>query len=197
MQAEQLARRQQQARFQQQIFEAQARKYASADMADLETYMEQLYDDDIAVKVNALGMIAQLFRNAANFELLLAQPGLLQLLARTLRENGRKSMDLALNIVSVFFSVSNFSQFHSRVMNNQVGAMTMDLTLLEVQRTAVRTREHGMSPADIAQKVRCRACLGLWKHCWPMYKRRLWLHSISGLQPTCVRTLLSTIRQAA
>ena len=139
LQSEQLARRQQQAKFQQQIFEAQARKYAAADIAHLDDYMEQLYEQDTAAKVHGLGMIAQLFRSAANFEPLLAKAGLLQLLARTLREEGKKSMDLAINIVSVFFSVSNFSQFHSAIMDNQVGAMTMDLTLLEVQRTAVRT----------------------------------------------------------
>ena len=132
----------------------QARKYASADMAHLDEYMEQLYEQDTAAKANGLGMIAQLFRSAAHFQPLLSKSGLVQLLARTLREEGRKSMDLAINCVSVFFSVSNFTQFHSVIMDNQVGAMTMDLIGLEVQRTALRTREHGISPAEIVQKVR-------------------------------------------
>jgi hypothetical protein len=158
LESEQKLRQQQQQRFQQQIFEAQARKYAAADMVCLDEYMEQLYDEDTAAKVQGLGMIAQLFRNASNFEVLLAKNGLLQLLARTLREEGKKSMDLSINIVSVFFSVSNFSQFHGLIMDNHVGAMTMDLIGLEVQRTAVRTREHNISPAEIAQKV-CWSCV--------------------------------------
>ena len=116
--------------------------------------MESLYEDDISAKVNGLGMIAQLFRSTGNVEALLQQKGLLPLLARTLREEGKKSMDLAINAVTTFFSVSNFSSLHSYIMDNQVGAMTMDLVTLEIQRTAVRTQEHGISPAEVAQKVR-------------------------------------------
>ena len=151
-------RQQAQAQYQRQIFDAQAAKYSDASMDNLEAYMEQLYEEDIAAKVSGLGMLAQLFRDASNFETLLRQKGLLPLLARTLREEGKKSMDLAINVVSIFFSVSNFSQFHGYVMDNQVGAMTVDLVALEVQRTAVRTREHGVSPAEIAHKVRCLLC---------------------------------------
>jgi hypothetical protein len=33
-------------------------------------------------------------------------------LARVLREDGRRSLDLSLNIVGVYFAFSNFSQFH-------------------------------------------------------------------------------------
>jgi Kinesin-associated protein (KAP) len=124
-------------------------------MSSLDEYIEQLYEEDTAAKIQGLGMIAQLFRSAANLEELVSKSGLLQLLARTLREEAKKSMDLAINAISVFFSMSNFSKFHGLVMDNQVGAMTMDLITLEVQRTAVRTREHGISPAEIAQKVCC------------------------------------------
>ena len=147
-------RQRQQQQFQQQIFDAHAAQYASADMQHLDDYQDQLYDEDIKSKVVGLGNIAQLFRNASNFDALVAKPGLIQLLARTLREAGRKSMDLAINCVSIFFSLSNFKHFHGLIMDNAVGALTMDLIQLEVQRTAVRTQEHGISPAEIAQKVR-------------------------------------------
>jgi Kinesin-associated protein (KAP) len=99
-------------------------------------------------------MIAQLFRSTANFPALLAKPGLLQLLARTLREEGKKSMDVAINAIAVFFSLSNFSNLHGYIMDNSVGAMTLELVALELQRTDLRTREQGMSPSDIASKVR-------------------------------------------
>jgi hypothetical protein len=36
----------------------------------------------------------------------------LSALSRTLREDGKKSIDLTINIISVFFSFSHFSQFH-------------------------------------------------------------------------------------
>ncbi len=44
-----------------------------------------------------------------------------QTLARIMREEMKKSIDLCINIVSVFFSISNFSQFHQLIMDNQVG----------------------------------------------------------------------------
>lgn len=106
-----------------------------------------------ATKIEGLGMIAQLFRDTTNFPTLLAQAGLMQLLARTLREEGKKSTDVAVNAVAAFFSLSNFSALHGLIMDNQVGAMTLDLVALEIQRTELRTREHGLSPSDIAAKV--------------------------------------------
>ncbi len=51
---------------------------------------------------------------------LLSHDTLLQTLARVLREDGKRSIDLCTNIISVFFSVSNFTQFHSLIMQNQV-----------------------------------------------------------------------------
>jgi Kinesin-associated protein (KAP) len=155
LQQEQQIQAEQQRRYQQQIFAAQARKYEAADIHLLDSYMEELYDDHHASKIHGTGMIAQLFRTASNFEKLLSRPGLLQLLSRTLREEGKKSMDLAINVISVFFSMSNFAQCHGLIMDNQVGALTMDLIDLELQRTAIRSHETGFSPADIAQKV-CR-----------------------------------------
>ena len=55
-------------------------------------------------------MISQLFRKTENFEVLLSHETLVQTLARLMREEMKKSIDLCINVVSVFFSVSNFSQ---------------------------------------------------------------------------------------
>ena len=154
LEKERQVRRLQQFRFQKELFESQARKYAHADVERLEEYMEQLYEEDLAQKVAGLGMIAQLFRKGPNLPVLLGNNALLQLLARTFREAAKRSMDLAISVVSVFFTISNFSCFHELVVGNQVGAMTIDLVQLEVQRTVMRTQEAGISPVDVAQKVR-------------------------------------------
>jgi hypothetical protein len=73
-------------------------------------------------QVRATGMIAQLFRKTENFEALLQHDTLVQMLSRIMREEMKKSIDLCINVVSVFFSISNFSQFHGLIMDNQVGA---------------------------------------------------------------------------
>jgi len=114
---------------------------------------EDLYEEEMAKKVRATGMIAQLFRKTENFEELLQHDTLVQTLARMMREDMKKSIDLCINVVSVFFSISNFSQFHPLVMDNQIGALTMDLIDLEIKRTEHRAAEEGISPAMVAQKA--------------------------------------------
>ncbi|GLC39950.1 Adenylyl-sulfate kinase (APS kinase), partial [Pleodorina starrii] len=136
-----------------QIFKMQQKQYEPAYMNKLDTYIEGLYEEEMNLKVRATGMIAQLFRNTENFETLLSHETLLQTLSRVLREDGKRSIDLCTNIVSVFFSVSNFTQFHGLIMQNQVGALTMDLIDLEIKRTEHRAAEEGISPAMVAQKA--------------------------------------------
>lgn len=53
-------------------------------------------------------------------QVLLSHETLMQTLSRVLREDGKRSIDLCTNIISVFFSVSNFTQFHGLIMQNQV-----------------------------------------------------------------------------
>uniref|UniRef100_A0A7S0RCX9 Kinesin-associated protein n=1 Tax=Chlamydomonas leiostraca TaxID=1034604 RepID=A0A7S0RCX9_9CHLO len=148
--AEMRARQQQQAS---QIFKVQQKQYDPAYLNELDSYIEDLYEEDMAKKIRATGMIAQLFRQTENFEHLLSHETLLQTLARLMREEMKRSIDLCINIVSVFFSVSNFSQFHQVIMDNQVGALTMDLIDLEIKRTEHRAAEEGISPAMVAQKA--------------------------------------------
>jgi hypothetical protein len=62
--------------------------------------------------VRATTQIAALAKNTENLEQLLMAGNVLAALSRTLREDGKKSIDLTINIVSVFFSFSHFSQFH-------------------------------------------------------------------------------------
>lgn len=148
--AELRARQQMQAS---QIFKTQQKQYEPAYMKDLDRYIEDLYEEDMAKKVRATGMICQLFRKTEYFEQLLQHDTLLQTLGRLMREEMKKSIDLCINIVSVFFSISNFSQFHQIIMDNQVGALTMDLIDLEIKRTEHRAAEEGISPAMVAQKA--------------------------------------------
>ncbi|GAX77716.1 hypothetical protein CEUSTIGMA_g5159.t1 [Chlamydomonas eustigma] len=148
--AELRARQQMQAS---QIFKAQQKQYEQAYLEHLDEYMEDLYEEDMSKKVRATGMISQLFRKTENFETLLSHETLLQTLSRLMREEMKRSIDLCINIVSVYFSISNFSQFHPVIMDNQIGALTMDLIDLEIKRTEHRAAEEGISPAMVAQKA--------------------------------------------
>jgi len=111
-----------------------------ASVDELDQYMEALYED-LKEKVKATAKICQLARRTELIEVLLGHETLFGALARVLREDGRKSMDLAINILTVFFAVSNFSQCHHVISEHQVGDMTMRIIDLELKRSADREVE--------------------------------------------------------
>eukprot|EP00798_Chlamydomonas_sp_ICE-L_P013630 gene13630-19508_t len=120
--AELKTKRQQQAA---QIFKQQQKQYEKAHLHELDNYLEDLYEEDVAKKVRATGMISQLFRSTENFETLLSHQTLLQTMSRILREDMKRSIDLCINVISIFFAISNFSQFHGLIMDNQFHGLIM------------------------------------------------------------------------
>mmetsp|Transcript_10146 Transcript_10146/g.17438 ORF Transcript_10146/g.17438 Transcript_10146/m.17438 type:complete len:799 (-) Transcript_10146:291-2687(-) len=122
-----------------------------ADVDNLDEYLEKLYDD-MEEKVKATFMIAQLARSTENLEVLLMSENLLNGLSRVLREDGRKSIDLAINIISVFFSFSHFSQFHQVLLEHQIGDMTMRLVDLELKRADEREKLEKKEPPTEAKQ---------------------------------------------
>ena len=123
----------------------------SASMDDLDDYLEKLYENEMAEKVKGTAMLLQLARHAGNLEALVQNESLMGALSRVLKEDYKKSMDLVINIMYIFFSFSNFSQMHPFLLNYQVGNWTMKVIDLEVKRHALRMQEMDKLAA-IAQK---------------------------------------------
>ncbi len=97
---------------------------------------ENLYEDDVKDKARAANCIATLFRQAQHLEPLLSHATL----ARVLRDDGKRSVDLCVGIQSVWLVLSNFSQFHQLLVENQVGVLTIDILDLEIKRTEHRVK---------------------------------------------------------
>ena len=114
-------------------------------LARVEEYIERMYEG-IEGQTSATYLILQLARSPDNLEPLLQHESLLGLLSRLLKEEGRKSMDLAINVVYVLYSFSNFSQFHPYLLQAHVGDNIMRLLELETKRHAVREKEREKSP---------------------------------------------------
>lgn len=55
-------------------------------------------------------------------------------LARVIREDGKKSMELVTNIIYIFFCFSNFSHLHPFVISNKIGDTCLRITDQEIQR---------------------------------------------------------------
>lgn len=112
------------------------------------------------MKTAATAQIGGLFRRVQHLPVLLQHPSLLSILARCLREDGRWSLDLSIHILSTFFALSQFSQFHTKLLELRVGAAAMDTLEL-----ALRRVDH-------------REVSG-----WPPQSGKHWLLRIAALSP--------------
>lgn len=111
-------------------------KGESADIDALDDYIELLYEE-IADKIRGTGLVLQLAKQPENLEEMMRNETLLGALARVLREDWKKSLELASNICYIFFCFSTFTQFHSMISHFKVGALCMQIVEFEVKRCEV------------------------------------------------------------
>lgn len=90
-------------------------------------------------------------------QVLRTHASLLPSLARLLREDGRRSLELSANVAGVFFALSCGRQLHRTIGELQVGALLLELCQLEVQRTAQRIANEGRDSTPGALAVRLAA----------------------------------------
>ncbi|CAH6789387.1 Kifap3 [Phodopus roborovskii] len=104
-----------------------------ANINDMDEYIELLYED-IPDKVRGSALILQLARNPDNLEELLLNETALGALARVLREDWKQSVELATNIIYIFFCFSSFSHFHGLITHYKIGALCMNIIDHELKR---------------------------------------------------------------
>lgn len=108
---------------------------------NLDSYLEMLYEDSMEEKIKGTSFILQLARDPDNLEHLSTNEQFLGALTRIFREEAKKSMDLVINVVYIFFSFSNFSAFHQNMTEYKMGDMVMKVIELETKRDALRKEE--------------------------------------------------------
>ncbi|XP_014221190.1 kinesin-associated protein 3 isoform X1 [Trichogramma pretiosum] len=104
-----------------------------ANISNIDAYMELLYEE-IPDKIKGSSLILQLARVPDNLLELTKNESLLSVLARLLREDWRKSIDLAINIVYIFFCFSTYSQFHKVIVECRIGSLCMEIVDYELGR---------------------------------------------------------------
>jgi len=106
----------------------------TASINDLDDYAEMLYEDDAKAKVRGSALILQLARNPDNLEELFQNESVLNCLARVLKEDWQRHIDVSTNIIYTFFCFSSFSQFHPLIAHYKVGALTVQIVEFELRR---------------------------------------------------------------
>ncbi|GIX80193.1 kinesin-associated protein 3 [Caerostris darwini] len=105
----------------------------TASVTSIDSYIELLYEE-IPEKVRASALVLQLARQTGNLNVLRKNEILLGALARVLREDGRKSIELSINIVHIFCCFSVFTQFHPVIAQHKVGSLCIDVVDNELKR---------------------------------------------------------------
>ncbi|KAL0117700.1 hypothetical protein PUN28_008837 [Cardiocondyla obscurior] len=104
-----------------------------AVISNVDSYIELLYEE-IPGKIKGSLLILQLARVPDNLLELTKNESLLSALARVLREDWRRSIELSTNIIYIFFCFSTYSQFHNIVLEYRIGSLCMDIIDFELHR---------------------------------------------------------------
>ena len=78
----------------------------------LDEYIQLFYEEQIEQKVRGAQSILYLCLDNKNMEIMLSHETLIVTVSRTLRDDYKKSMELALYLLNIFQAYSNFSEFH-------------------------------------------------------------------------------------
>lgn len=123
-----------------------------ASIGRLGEYIDGCYEG-VEHAVRATGLLLQLAREPTQLETLVHDDRLLGCLTRLLNDEGKKSMELGLNIVSVLYAFSAYSDFHPPLLEFKVGSLVMDVVDLEIKRHALRERERASAAAAAAESA--------------------------------------------
>ncbi len=104
-----------------------------AYLLELEDYIELLYDD-MADKIKGSNMILQLCKDSSNLDELTKNESLLCVLSRVLRDDWKKSLDLSINLVSIFQKFSEYAVFHHIILQQKIGSLCIELITHELQK---------------------------------------------------------------
>ncbi|KAJ7543323.1 hypothetical protein O6H91_09G033000 [Diphasiastrum complanatum] len=107
-------------------------RVSDSQMQELESCVANLYET-ISSKVTATRMILESAKRIDCLAHLAYHASAMCALARVLREEGHKSFDLRLNIISVIFITSFFQNFHKILLEQNIGRTTIQFLMFEIE----------------------------------------------------------------
>eukprot|EP00440_Ansanella_granifera_P043476 gb/GFBE01047126.1/.p1 GENE.gb/GFBE01047126.1/~~gb/GFBE01047126.1/.p1 ORF type:complete len:803 (+),score=188.18 gb/GFBE01047126.1/:1-2409(+) len=151
-----------------------------ASVHDLDEYVEELYEEHMEAKAMGAQRLLRVCTEVSVLEHIADHSLLLGVLSRELRENAKRSYELAVAITGIFLILSHFSRFHGTLLRNQCGEVTMRVLEYESRRRNVLQKDLQLSqgqmvargsqvPSEERHKLerderRCRALLDRQDH---------------------------------
>ena len=112
-----------------------------ASIDDVDAYVELLYDGDVDAKLKGTALVLSLCGRVGDLEHLVQHQTLMGALGRVLQEDGKKSTEVAYNVLRVFLSFSNFVEMHQLLAQHTVGKLCLDVVAFEAERGKHRATE--------------------------------------------------------
>lgn len=110
----------------------------TATMRSVDAYLEQLYEEDMNLKIDAARKILTLAHKGQNLQSLVENDVLVGALARVLKDDYKKSTELCLTIMQTFFCFAHFKEMHPFVVGARMGDLSLRIVDLEERRHAAR-----------------------------------------------------------
>lgn len=96
-------------------------QFQAVQITEIDTYLENLYADDMDLKLKGCISILYLCFSSEHMEEMINHESLLPAVSRILRDDYKKSLDLSLYLLNVFYAYSHFTDFHPLLIENQIG----------------------------------------------------------------------------
>ncbi|EEB13642.1 Kinesin-associated protein, putative [Pediculus humanus corporis] len=117
-----------------------------ANIANMDSYIEYLYEDTHE-KILGSSMILALVKNPYNLKEIAVNEVALSALSRVLREDWKKNVELAANIIQIFSCFSSYSQFHPVIIQYKIGSLCMEVIDHELKKQENLETKKALSPS--------------------------------------------------
>jgi len=123
-----------------------------ASVDRIEDYEEALYEDEMETKAVGAQKLLRLCTEVNNLEDISEHPTLLGVLSRELRENAKRSHELAVAITGIFLCLAHFTFFHPALTRHQCSDVTMRIVDYESKRRTVLHKELKLHQGQLAAR---------------------------------------------
>mmetsp|Transcript_22445 Transcript_22445/g.71103 ORF Transcript_22445/g.71103 Transcript_22445/m.71103 type:complete len:783 (-) Transcript_22445:62-2410(-) len=123
------------------VIERPADVLPQAFVDKMDDYADELYEESMEAKAAGAQRLLRLCADVGPLEEVSEHPTLLGVLSRELRENVKRSHELAVAITGIFLCLAHFSQFHGALGRHQCGEATMRVVEFEGKRVKALQKE--------------------------------------------------------
>mmetsp|Transcript_96788 Transcript_96788/g.172174 ORF Transcript_96788/g.172174 Transcript_96788/m.172174 type:complete len:815 (+) Transcript_96788:124-2568(+) len=123
-----------------------------ASVSEIDEYVEELYEDHMEVKALGAQRLLRVCTEVKVLERVAEHSTLLGVLSRELRENAKRSYELAVAITGVFLCLARFSCFHASLARCQCGEVTMRVLEYESRRRTVLQKDLQLSQGQMVAR---------------------------------------------